>query len=156
MQVNQPLRSLPWALVYITAVIKGIWLIEYLEWHEIRKPWIFYYVSLFSRWSSLTRHRLYRLDRNREQPQILRDRSSHLCLMKMMMILLMMNQGIVLVWCQRFIHIRSSLYLICIPYVFLSLTHRCLTIHADTTSPLPRSEERRVGKECRSRWSPYH
>ena len=23
-------------------------------------------------------------------------------------------------------------------------------------SPKPRSEERRVGKECRSRWSPYH
>src|SRR5438093_11414409 len=23
-------------------------------------------------------------------------------------------------------------------------------------SPLRRSEERRVGKECRSRWSPYH
>ena len=23
-------------------------------------------------------------------------------------------------------------------------------------SPTPRSEERRVGKECRSRWSPYH
>ena len=22
--------------------------------------------------------------------------------------------------------------------------------------PLVRSEERRVGKECRSRWSPYH
>jgi len=22
--------------------------------------------------------------------------------------------------------------------------------------PLDRSEERRVGKECRSRWSPYH
>ena len=29
---------------------------------------------------------------------------------------------------------------------------------AKDTSPLPddRSEERRVGKECRSRWSPYH
>src|SRR3989454_11857482 len=25
-----------------------------------------------------------------------------------------------------------------------------------TASRLPRSEERRVGKECRSRWSPYH
>src|SRR3712207_8310564 len=25
-----------------------------------------------------------------------------------------------------------------------------------STSPLLRSEERRVGKECRSRWSPYH
>ena len=24
------------------------------------------------------------------------------------------------------------------------------------TWPLMRSEERRVGKECRSRWSPYH
>src|ERR1022692_5091932 len=23
-------------------------------------------------------------------------------------------------------------------------------------TPLPRSEERRIGKECRSRWSPYH
>ena len=23
-------------------------------------------------------------------------------------------------------------------------------------APDPRSEERRVGKECRSRWSPYH
>src|SRR3712207_9333181 len=26
----------------------------------------------------------------------------------------------------------------------------------DPTSPALRSEERRVGKECRSRWSPYH
>src|SRR3712207_5940506 len=25
-----------------------------------------------------------------------------------------------------------------------------------TPQPLTRSEERRVGKECRSRWSPYH
>ena len=29
--------------------------------------------------------------------------------------------------------------------------------HRDIRSDLtPRSEERRVGKECRSRWSPYH
>ena len=27
---------------------------------------------------------------------------------------------------------------------------------ADSWSVLGRSEERRVGKECRSRWSPYH
>src|SRR5687768_18051846 len=26
----------------------------------------------------------------------------------------------------------------------------------DQTFPIHRSEERRVGKECRSRWSPYH
>ena len=25
-----------------------------------------------------------------------------------------------------------------------------------TLESFPRSEERRVGKECRSRWSPYH
>src|ERR1043166_4757031 len=31
-------------------------------------------------------------------------------------------------------------------------------LHTSRTRPshLPRSEERRVGKECRSRWSPYH
>src|SRR6266850_8425807 len=28
--------------------------------------------------------------------------------------------------------------------------------HVDGKSRLTRSEERRVGKECRSRWSPYH
>ena len=27
---------------------------------------------------------------------------------------------------------------------------------ADVADYLHRSEERRVGKECRSRWSPYH
>ena len=26
----------------------------------------------------------------------------------------------------------------------------------DAVKSTPRSEERRVGKECRSRWSPYH
>src|SRR2546430_15444677 len=30
------------------------------------------------------------------------------------------------------------------------------TVEGDTTYPWTRSEERRVGKECRSRWSPYH
>src|SRR5262249_57929216 len=30
-----------------------------------------------------------------------------------------------------------------------------VTFHRASTA-LPRSEERRVGKECRSRWSPYH
>src|SRR3712207_9497183 len=28
--------------------------------------------------------------------------------------------------------------------------------HTRTPDRVPRSEERRVGKECRSRWSPYH
>src|ERR1043166_2947123 len=28
--------------------------------------------------------------------------------------------------------------------------------HVDDRSRIERSEERRVGKECRSRWSPYH
>ena len=28
--------------------------------------------------------------------------------------------------------------------------------HLDHIVPKGRSEERRVGKECRSRWSPYH
>src|SRR5256885_9029978 len=29
-------------------------------------------------------------------------------------------------------------------------------IIGSVVGPAPRSEERRVGKECRSRWSPYH
>ena len=29
-------------------------------------------------------------------------------------------------------------------------------IKGDRTKHISRSEERRVGKECRSRWSPYH
>src|ERR1051326_759759 len=31
-----------------------------------------------------------------------------------------------------------------------------MTIHGHLTACRYRSEERRVGKECRSRWSPYH
>ena len=44
--------------------------------------------------------------------------------------------------------------------------HVCLDLRAVLEQPMPvlsipvgpqlRSEERRVGKECRSRWSPYH
>src|SRR5579864_3352216 len=30
------------------------------------------------------------------------------------------------------------------------------SVTARVANCLPRSEERRVGKECRSRWSPYH
>ena len=36
---------------------------------------------------------------------------------------------------------------------FQMKTHRRLL---DILEPTARSEERRVGKECRSRWSPYH
>ena len=31
-----------------------------------------------------------------------------------------------------------------------------LAPRTQATADIPRSEERRVGKECRSRWSPYH
>ena len=47
------------------------------------------------------------------------------------------------------------------------MTKRLLIVHSDLTyaqelsysfkaDRAERSEERRVGKECRSRWSPYH
>ena len=36
------------------------------------------------------------------------------------------------------------------------LTKACLACSARLSPMLCRSEERRVGKECRSRWSPYH
>ena len=34
--------------------------------------------------------------------------------------------------------------------------HNAIWIHAASVGEVVRSEERRVGKECRSRWSPYH
>ena len=37
----------------------------------------------------------------------------------------------------------------------LKLT-KCLHLYHYAIHPAERSEERRVGKECRSRWSPYH
>ena len=33
---------------------------------------------------------------------------------------------------------------------------RKITVHFPEEKTPQRSEERRVGKECRSRWSPYH
>src|SRR2546425_9565943 len=43
--------------------------------------------------------------------------------------------------------------------IAIGLLSRRTRIASMSTSPAPsfsRSEERRVGKECRSRWSPYH
>ena len=40
--------------------------------------------------------------------------------------------------------------------VYATGTHRALQDCIRDTVTLARSEERRVGKECRSRWSPYH
>ena len=33
---------------------------------------------------------------------------------------------------------------------------RYVRVYIEAEKPGSRSEERRVGKECRSRWSPYH
>ena len=40
-------------------------------------------------------------------------------------------------------------------YIYNRLVLSSVTV-GNTTTPFVRSEERRVGKECRSRWSPYH
>ena len=36
------------------------------------------------------------------------------------------------------------------------LDYKNNVMHMDGVNLKERSEERRVGKECRSRWSPYH
>src|ERR1035437_2450093 len=58
---------------------------------------------------------------------------------------------------------RSPLREACAEYsMHYGTGHLDITIPANTSLPgqmesrLMRSEERRVGKECRSRWSPYH
>src|SRR3712207_3684532 len=42
------------------------------------------------------------------------------------------------------------------PAYFLSTSHGFNAVHGRMPSVATRSEERRVGKECRSRWSPDH
>src|SRR5687768_17819671 len=43
------------------------------------------------------------------------------------------------------------------PYnLIIRVVNQCITTAAGTARTLKRSEERRVGKECRSRWSTYH
>ena len=37
----------------------------------------------------------------------------------------------------------------------LGTTNSCVAV-MEGGEPVVRSEDRRVGKECRSRWSPYH
>ena len=43
-----------------------------------------------------------------------------------------------------------------IDQVYVAVHPNWLVYFNDLVSKAERSEERRVGKECRSRWSPYH
>ena len=54
---------------------------------------------------------------------------------------------------KRLLHGLVSVVIVvgCVMTMIYSLMDRNLIFAQDT-----RSEERRVGKECRSRWSPYH
>src|SRR3712207_7453765 len=60
----------------------------------------------------------------------------------------------------RFLRNIGGIVLIAAALIFAFIGLSSYWVHlADfsTWQPLPkRSEERRVGKECRSRWSPYH
>src|SRR2546430_5130186 len=55
----------------------------------------------------------------------------------------------------RLFHYALSRLLWLLPTLLAMALVTFLVMHATPGSPL-RSEERRVGKECRSRWSPYH
>ena len=58
-------------------------------------------------------------------------------------------------------NIESTIHIGCFEYNHLIGVARLIdmdknTIHIGRVAVTTRSEERRVGKECRSRWSPYH
>src|SRR5574337_438779 len=53
--------------------------------------------------------------------------------------------------CQRVnLQLQFIQFLVILPFNFQ------LSLHLERGTHHARSEERRVGKECRSRWSPYH
>ena len=58
----------------------------------------------------------------------------------------------------QFLHMREELSLVVVLLLlFLADLFMSPDAHKnDGKARLNRSEERRVGKECRSRWSPYH
>ena len=58
-----------------------------------------------------------------------------------------------------FVFKENCAYIGFIGTVFIRLLKMCvypLVLFSIISGVLCRSEERRVGKECRSRWSPYH
>src|SRR5256885_15347711 len=77
------------------------------------------------------------------------------------------GQQQVVVWCAIMSLLFTRRVPPCQPYVRVvdsDRADRLVTGHAaypfaspaPPSPPVSRSEERRVGKECRSRWSPYH
>ena len=53
-------------------------------------------------------------------------------------------------------HMECELLLVLQGEFTLLTDGQSYTLHPGNSAFLSRSEERRVGKECRSRWSPYH
>src|SRR3989442_7190093 len=53
------------------------------------------------------------------------------------------------------LRVKGKIYRACVPRV-LVYGSETWPMKKDDMQRLVRSEERRVGKECRSRWSPYH
>src|SRR6202453_1727043 len=53
-------------------------------------------------------------------------------------------------------HLLAGLDLHRFPGLRIATHPRFAPLHLKNSEPDDRSEERRVGKECRSRWSPYH
>src|SRR2546425_9563294 len=57
---------------------------------------------------------------------------------------------------QAFMVVNQTLILVATENQGLVHHHERLEVRLHPARCPPRSEERRVGKECRSRWSPYH
>src|SRR3712207_8263395 len=53
-------------------------------------------------------------------------------------------------------HLRATIAITHLDSVGLTPPHFLIQCEELSPSAATRSEERRVGKECRSRWSPYH
>ena len=67
----------------------------------------------------------------------------------------LVRKGIKLKYRRSYLGIVWSMIEPLLTMIVLTLVFGTLLGHKEKSFPV-RSEERRVGKECRSRWSPYH
>ena len=168
-------RTLPWYLAGISMVATTfaadtpLWVTEKVAQHGISGNWLwwnmliggmlttFFFSKLWRRAEILTELEFIELRYSGKPAAFLRGfKAVYLGVFMNVMILGWVNLAMMSVL-EIFFDVHGSSLIICIGGVMLiAAAYSSLSGLKGVAITDVRSEERRVGKECRSRWSPYH